>query len=84
MGVNVGEYEAPVAEITFEDGVPKISSDDLANVKGVVYVLYGDSPTTIATPRALVFEDGKAVLPSDAASARFYKLCVGFTAPPEP
>ena len=84
MGVDVDDYEEPVAEITFENGVPMISSDDTAAVNGVLYVKYGDSPTTVTTPAPLYFEGGKAVLPTGAATARFYKLCIGYAAPPEP
>ena len=82
MGVAVDDYQEPVADITFEDGVPKIS--DIAAVNGVVYVKYGDSPTTVTTPAPLNFVGGKAELPTGAATARFYKLCVGYTAPTEP
>ena len=74
-----------------ENGVVKITTNrNLETVNGVVYILTGDTPTNVTTPMAVPDGEGEGItgqavsINPGEASAKFYKIGVGYEVPASP
>ena len=88
MGVDVKDYVAPGVAAVVKDGSGSrlIVDQNLSTANGVAYVLTASdvaAPPKDWTPMVVPVEaDGRTLVHETATDgARFYRLCVGFTAP---